>query len=174
MPIYPDPIPQPAAIESRDEFELMVSGKPYLASDPYVQRVAQAQRKKVYAINDERDDEKRNALMRKFFKSSGEGKYYNHPPFFLTIGNRTMLGPRVSIMTPMHPISPEERNGLQGREWAEPITIGDDCWIGGAAVILPGVTIGNGVTVGAGAVVTKDVPDRSVVVGNPAKVIKTV
>ncbi len=92
----------------------------------------------------------------------------------VTIGNRTMLGPNVQIYTPVHPISPEERSGLQGREWATPISIGDDCWIGGAAIILPGVKIGNGVTVGAGAVVTKDVPDRVVVVGNPARIVKEI
>lgn len=85
-----------------------------------------------------------------------------------------MFGPNVSLYTPQHPISPEERNGLSGREWASPITIGSDCWIGGSVVVCPGVTIGDGTTIGAGSVVTKDVPARCVAVGNPARVIKRI
>src|SRR5689334_22625426 len=79
-----------------------------------------------------------------------------------------MLGPNVQLYTPGHPLSPEERNGLRGPEWAKPITIGSDCWIGGGAIVLGGVTIG------AGAVVTKDVPPRCVVVGNPARIVKRI
>lgn len=60
-----------------------------------------------------------------------------------------------------------------GKEAAKAITIGADCWIGGGALILPGVTIGDGSTIGAGSVVTRDVPPRSVAVGNPARVVKT-
>jgi maltose O-acetyltransferase len=85
-----------------------------------------------------------------------------------------MFGPNVSLYTPQHPISPEERNGLKGREWAVPISIGSDCWIGGNVVVCPGVKIGDGCTIGAGSVVTKDVPARSVAVGNPARVIKSI
>ncbi len=65
-----------------------------------------------------------------------------------------------------------ERNSR--REWAEPVTIGDNCWIGGGATILPGVTIGNNVTIGAGSVVTRDIPDNTVAVGNPARVIRKI
>ena len=90
------------------------------------------------------------------------------------IGSRTLLGPNVSIYTPQHPLSPEERNGLKGREWAVPISIGEDCWIGGSVTICPGVAIGKGSTIGAGSVVTKNIPERSVAVGNPARVIKTI
>lgn len=85
-----------------------------------------------------------------------------------------MLGANVQIYTPSHPLSPEARAGLKGPEWAKRIKIGDDCWIGGGVIIVPGVTIGNGVTIGAGSVVTKDIPDRCVAVGNPAKVIKRI
>jgi carbonic anhydrase/acetyltransferase-like protein (isoleucine patch superfamily) len=81
------------------------------------------------------------------------------------IGDRTLLACNVSVITATHPVSPEERRGSLGKEYAKPVTIGDDCWIGANVVILPGVTIGNGVTVGAGSVVTKDVEDRSIVVG---------
>lgn len=94
------------------------------------------------------------------------------PPNSVSIGARTMLGPNVQIYAATHPLLPEARRGTQGREYAKPIKIGADCWIGGATVICPGVTIGDGVTVGAGSIVTKDVGDRCVVVGNPARVIK--
>lgn len=85
-----------------------------------------------------------------------------------------MLGANAQLYTPAHPISPEARNGLKGPEWAKRIEIGEDCWIGGGVIIVPGVKIGNGVTVGAGSVVTKDLPDRVVAVGNPARVIKKI
>jgi maltose O-acetyltransferase len=83
-----------------------------------------------------------------------------------------MLGPNCGIYTPQHPVSPEERNGLKGREWAKPIVIGKDCWLGGSVIVCPGVTIGDGCTIGAGAVVTKNIPSRSVAIGNPARVVK--
>lgn len=85
-----------------------------------------------------------------------------------------MIGPNVQILTPTHPINPELRNGLQGPEAAGPITIGKNVWIGGGVIILSNVTIGDGCTVGAGSVVTKDVPPRTVVVGNPAKPVKRI
>lgn len=85
-----------------------------------------------------------------------------------------MIGPNVQLLTPTHPISPEERNGCKGPEAAQPITIGNDCWIGGGVIILAGVTIGDGSTVGAGSVVTRSVPPRHVVVGNPAKPVKRI
>jgi maltose O-acetyltransferase len=92
----------------------------------------------------------------------------------VTIGSRTLIGPNVSIYAAQHPTAPEARNGIRGREWAAPIEIGHDCWIGGNVVILGGVTIGEGSTVGAGSVVTRDVPERCVAVGNPARVIKRI
>lgn len=84
-----------------------------------------------------------------------------------------MIGANAQFYTPQHPIMPEDRDGMNGAEWASPITIGDDVWVGGGVIILGGVTVGDGSTVGAGSVVTKDVPPRSVVVGNPARVVKT-
>ncbi len=85
-----------------------------------------------------------------------------------------MIGADVKLYTPTHPLSPEARNGLSGPEAAKPITIGTDCWLCGGCTILPGMTIGNGSTVGAGAIVTHDVPDRVVVVGNPARIIQRI
>ncbi len=90
----------------------------------------------------------------------------------VTIGDDCFIGPNVSIYTACHSTDPVERNTRV--EWAEPVTIGDNVWIGGSVTILPGVTIGNNVTIGAGSVVTKDIPDNVVAVGNPCKVVKSI
>jgi acetyltransferase-like isoleucine patch superfamily enzyme len=92
----------------------------------------------------------------------------------ITIGARTLVAPACSFFSGRHPLDPFLRNGTKGPEDGAPITIGEDCWIGGNAIILPGVTIGRGVTVGAGSVVTKDVEDFCVVAGNPARLIRRV
>ena len=88
----------------------------------------------------------------------------------VTIGDDCFIGPNVSIYTACHSTDPEERNSR--REWAEPVSIGNNVWIGGSVTILPGVNIGNNVTIGAGSVVTKDIPDNVVAAGNPCRVIK--
>ena len=88
----------------------------------------------------------------------------------VTIGDDCFIGPNVSIYTACHSTDPVERNTRQ--EWAEPVTIGNNVWIGGSVTILPGVTIGDNVTIGAGSVVTKDIPSCTVAVGNPCRVIK--
>jgi acetyltransferase-like isoleucine patch superfamily enzyme len=92
----------------------------------------------------------------------------------ITIGARTLIGPNCSFYSGRHPLDPAVRNGLRGPEDGKPITVGEDCWLGGNCVVLPGVTIGRGVTVGAGSVVTKDVPDYVCVVGNPARILKKI
>lgn len=89
---------------------------------------------------------------------------------YITIGNNTLVGPNVQIYTPHHPVDYIERRGT--KEYAYPVVIGNDCWIGGGTVICPGVTIGNRCIIGAGSVVTKDMPDDTLIVGNPAKVKK--
>ncbi len=90
------------------------------------------------------------------------------------IGNHVMMGPDCLIYTQQHEHSSTEITmDSQGMSPVYPVTIGDDVWLGARAIIMPGVTIGNGVIVGAGAVVTKDVPDYSVVVGVPAKIVKS-
>lgn len=88
------------------------------------------------------------------------------------IGDYVMIGPNTLITTVNHPLSPAKRRDHIGQ--AKPVTIGDDVWIGGSCTILPGVTIGSNVVVGAGAVVTHDVPDDSVVLGVPARVVRTI
>lgn len=88
----------------------------------------------------------------------------------MTIGSRTCLGPNVQVYTATHPLNYKER--ASGLEYAKPISIGEDVWIGGSAVICPGVKIGDRSTIGAGSVVTKDIPADVFAAGNPCKVIK--
>ena len=86
------------------------------------------------------------------------------------IGRHALLGPQVGIYTAIHPFDPAAR--ACGAESARPVSIGNHCWIGGHATILPGVTLGNNVIVGAGAVVTRSFGDNLVIAGNPAKVVR--
>ena len=88
----------------------------------------------------------------------------------VSIGDDCFIGPNVSIYTACHSTDPVERNTRQ--EWAKPVSIGNNVWIGGSVTILPGVTIGDNVTIGAGSVVTRDIPSNSLAVGNPCKVVK--
>ena len=91
---------------------------------------------------------------------------------FITIGDYTMVGPRVTIATAQHPEDPELRSKTY--QYNAPVTIGKNVWIGANVVICPGVTIGDGSIIGAGAVVSKDIPSNAVAVGVPARVIKSV
>jgi maltose O-acetyltransferase len=107
--------------------------------------------------------------------SVGRGTFVNSGAVFLdvapiTIGERVLVGPSVQLLTSYHPLDVAGRRKqlTHGR----PITIGDDAWIGAGSIILAGVTIGAGVVVGAGSVVTKDVPAFTLVVGNPARVVR--
>ncbi len=88
------------------------------------------------------------------------------------IGNNVLLAPNVSIYTAGHPIHPDSRNS--GYEYGIAVTIGDNVWIGGNSVINPGVTIGNNCVIGSGSVVVNDIPENSIAVGNPAKVIRQI
>lgn len=88
------------------------------------------------------------------------------------IGDNCQLAPNVAIYTAGHPVHPDSRNSMY--EYGIEVTIGDNCWIGGNSVICPGVHIGHNVVIGAGSVVTKDIPDWSIAVGNPCKVIRKI
>ena len=88
----------------------------------------------------------------------------------ITIGDDVQLGPNVALLTATHPVEPGPRRDKW--EAAEPITLGDNVWLGGGAIVLPGVTIGADTVVGAGAVVTKDLPAGVVAVGNPARIVR--
>ncbi len=90
----------------------------------------------------------------------------------ITIGDDVQIGPNVQLLTPTHPVAAQARRDKW--ESAAPITIGDNVWLGGGAIVLPGVSIGANSVVGAGAVVTRDLPADVVAVGNPARVIRTV
>ncbi|SFS14565.1 sugar O-acetyltransferase [Yoonia litorea] len=101
----------------------------------------------------------------------------------ITIGERAAIGPNVQLVTATHPVRPADRFTDTNPEGmppfivhniAKPITIGAYAWIGAGAIIMPGVTIGAGAVVGAGSVVTRDVPDRMIAAGNPAKIIRSV
>ena len=105
----------------------------------------------------------------------GKNVFINFDCTFLALGGITieddvLIGPKVSLITENHPLNPEQRKGLA----AKPILIKKNAWIGANATILPGVTIGENAVVAAGAVVSKDVPDNTVVGGIPAKIIKNV
>lgn len=143
------------------------------------------------------DTQKRNELIRKIIKSTGiniyiepsfwcdygynievgENFYANHNLTILdcakvTFGNNVFIGPNCSFYTAGHPLDAQQRN--EGLEYARPITIGDNVWLGGNVVVLPGVSVGNNAVIGAGSVVTKDIPDQVVAVGNPCRVIKNI
>ena len=117
------------------------------------------------------------------FTEIGDGSYANYNLVILdcakvTIGKNVFFGPNVCLSTAGHPLVAEERimffdkkkNRLADREFAKPITIGDNCWIGANVVVLPGVTIGENTVIGAGSVVTKDIPSGVVAFGNPCRV----
>lgn len=107
----------------------------------------------------------------------GENFYANHNLVILDcakvkFGNNVFVAPNCGFYTAGHPIDAERRN--KGLEYAYPITVGNDVWIGGGVQVMPGVTIGSNVVIGAGSVVVKDIPDNSVAVGNPCRVIRPI
>lgn len=107
----------------------------------------------------------------------GDGVFVNYDCIFLdvapiTIGSRVLIAPRVCLYTAGHPTDAEVRSS--GLEFGLPITVEDDAWIGGSAVILPGVTIGSGSIIAAGSVVTKDIPAGVIAAGNPCRVLRPI
>ena len=179
--------------------ERMLRGELYLADDPELAAdVARAQvLLERYNATGHAEQEVRDRLLRELLGDVGEGVVVR-PTFrcdygsYITIGARTFvnydcvmldvapirigaacqIATRVQLLTPTHPIDPEPRR--LGWEAAEPITIGDNVWLGGGVIVCPGVTIGNDTVVGAGAVVTRDLPGGVVAVGTPARVTREI
>lgn len=111
------------------------------------------------------------------YLSIGEGTFVNHGCYLMdggtiTLGKHVFVGPYCGFYTASHPLAWRERN--QGLEKALPIRVGDDCWLGAGAMVMPGVTIGRGCVIAAGSVVTHDVPDNSLVTGVPGRVMRTI
>lgn len=107
----------------------------------------------------------------------GENFYANHNLVILDgaqvqFGDNVYIGPNCSFYTAGHPLDVKQRN--EGLEYAHPITLGDNVWLGGNVVVLPGVSIGNNTVIGAGSVVTKNIPENVVAVGSPCKVVKSI
>ncbi len=175
----------------------MLAGKIYDATHPVFLERLKRTREKLWEFNRlfPSESEKKYEILHDILGSHGERIHVNQPfrcdygenifigeDFFanfnltildeavVRIGNNVFIGPNVSIYTACHPLDVESRNKFL--EWAEPVTIGDNVWIGGSVTILPGVTIGDNVVIGAGAVVTKNFPDNVLIAGNPAHVIR--
>lgn len=181
----------------RTEKEKMIAGELYFSADPELVADRRHAREQMALINQQFDKEVRKQLLKETFGGVGYNPYVeptiqfdygyniyvgnnfyaNFNNVFLDvcpirIGDNCMFGPNVQLYTATHPLNPVKRNS--GLEEAKPITIGDNVWIGGGAIIVPGVTLGDNVVVAAGAVVTKSFPENSVIGGNPAKVIKMI
>ena len=184
--------------DQRSEKEKMLAGIVYDAATPELIAELQATRMVLYEFNSLRPSESQRMkeILKGLFGKVGDDDFLINQPFRcdygkqisigkrffanfnftvldeapVTIGDDCFIGPNVSIYTACHSTDPVERNTRQ--EWAKPVTIGNNVWIGGSVTILPGVTIGDNVTIGAGSVVTHDIPSNTVAVGNPCKVVK--
>jgi maltose O-acetyltransferase len=184
-------------MDSRSEKVKMLAGGLYRSADPeLVADTERAQRLVAqYNVTSGEGTELRMALLRQLCGSVGDGAVIR-PPFAcdygynirlgrnafinfncvlldcapIEIGDNLQMGPAVQVYTAAHPLEPDIRRS--GLEYARPIRIGNDVWIGGGTIILPGVTIGDGSVIGAGSVVEHDVPAAKVVAGNPARIIR--
>ena len=182
------------------EKQKMLAGELYLASDKELvtERTRARRLTRLFNTTLEVEATQRQALIKQLLGSVGDGLYFIEPPFRcdygynihigkrffanfdcvildvcpVTIGDNCMFGPGVHIYTATHPINPDARRAEA--EYGKPVTIGNTVWIGGRAVINPGVTIGNDAIIASGAIVTKDVPAGAIVAGNPAVVKGTV
>jgi maltose O-acetyltransferase len=179
--------------------ERMLAGELYIADDSEIGRELDRAAALSHRLNtmDPTDSAGRRALLTELLGAFGTGSEIR-PPFrcdygyqtfigartfanfglvcldvaTVTIGDDVQMGPNVQLLTPTHPVAAGPRRDKW--EAALPITIGDNVWLGGGVIVLPGVTIGENTVVGAGAVVTRDLPANVVAVGNPARVIRPV
>jgi maltose O-acetyltransferase len=182
----------------KTEKEKMLAGELYNALDKQLSEERVKARLLIKALNDTREDQtdERSRILKELLPNAGEGLWLQ-PPFYcdygynitlgqnvffnfncvvldvapVIIGSRTLFGPNVQIYTATHPVNYKER--ASGLEFAKPITIGEDVWVGGSAVICPGVKIGDRSIIGAGSVVTRGIPDDVFAAGNPCRVIRS-
>ena len=179
--------------------ERMLAGLPYKAWMDGLEAERLACKEKIYAFNGlaPKEFEKGVALLKAIMGKTGEAIHVEAPfhcdygwnievgeNFYanynliildvgkVTIGKNAQIAPNVAIYTAGHPVHPDSRN--TGYEYGIPVAIGDNVWIGGNAVILPGVTIGQNVVIGGGSVVSRDIPDDVIAVGNPCRVIRAI
>lgn len=180
------------------EKEKMLAGKLYDALDEQLTQERVRARLLIKELNDSREDavEERTRILNELIPNAGPGLWLQ-PPFYcdygtnmvlgarvffnfncvvldvmqVTIGSRTLFGPNVQIYTATHPIDYQVR--ASGVEFARPVIIGEDVWVGGSAVICPGVSIGDRTIIGAGSVVTRDIPADVFAAGNPCRVIRS-
>ena len=156
------------------EKEKMLAGEYYSAIDPELLRELNETKDIIQQYNNLRpsDTQGRFEILKNLIgKMADDNALIIQPDeAYVTIGDDCFIGPNVSIYTACHSTNPIERNSR--KEWALPVTIGNNVWIGGSVTILPGVTIGDNVTIGAGSVVVKDIPSNVIAVGNPCRVIK--
>jgi len=181
----------------RTEREKMLAGELYYGFDPDLTAERQRAQRRLAEYNATPGDDQplRTKLLRALLGHAGEGLviqptftcdygtnihigrngFINYHCVFLDcaaieIGDNLQMAPMAQLYTALHPLDPDERRS--GLESARPIRIGHDVWVGGGAIILPGVTIGDGAVIGAGSVVNRDVPPRTVVAGNPARAVR--
>jgi len=183
----------------RSEKEKMLAGELYDPLDAQLSAERRRARLLCKALNDTRDDEQeeRARLIRELIPASA-GAAWIEPPFYcdygtnitvgsrvffnfncvvldvcrVNIGSRVLFGPGVQIYAATHPLSASERS--TGLESGKAIEIGDDVWVGGGAIICPGVRVGARAVIGAGSVVTKDLPGGVLAAGNPCRVIREI
>jgi maltose O-acetyltransferase len=181
-----------------NEHEKMLVGELYDALDPELVAARERAHDLCYALNSTRDSEadRRREILRELFPV-GADTVWMQPPFFcdfgvnielgarvyfnvncvvldvcrVRIGDFAFFGPGVHIYTALHPLNAELR---RGKEYGKPVEIGSDVWVGGGAMILPGVRIGSRAVIGAGSVVTRDIPDGVLAVGNPCRALREI
>ncbi|TXN05610.1 sugar O-acetyltransferase [Methylobacterium sp. WL64] len=182
----------------RTERDKMLAGELYDALDPELAagRIRARDLCQLLNASGEADADHRRDLCQQIFAAGGD-TVWMQPPFFcdygsnielgervffnfncvildvcrVRIGSFTLFGPSVQILTPLHPFNAALR---RVQEFGKPVEIGSDVWVGGGALILPGVTIGSRTVIGAGSVVTRDVPDGVLAAGNPCRVIRPI